>query len=446
MQKIFYIEDTPANKISYYLLLAFLVTLPFDRMYSELALIALLLHTLIHLKWKWKWSEVKKMKWSLRWTGWMSAGLYLLTMLGTLYAPKPSQAFPEWEKQLALILFPLIIWCSGLDWQIYRLRLMKGFAFSCVFTAIYLYGVAFCNIYSFHEPFTALFTKPYMNHAFSAPIDLHATYFSAYLALSLIVFADLIFRAKEGWWLRAIYSLAIIVCLAAIFQLASRAVCIAVVIIANMIVPFLLARGKTRVRLFVVSFSLTVIALTTVSQNAHLHSRYLLQLKEDLRADTGAVENPEPRMARWLCAWQLIKASPWIGYGTGAETEKLKEKYYTHHLTISYMYGLNAHNQFLSGWLRTGIFGVLWYVTALILGLRRALRRRDIYLTAFLLIVTCISCAENILDVNKGIFFFSCFFVLFVPKPMTARIFTYGNKNTGASMGARARGRYRILP
>jgi hypothetical protein len=110
------------------------------------------------------------------------------------------------------------------------------------------------------------------------------------------------------------------------------------------------------------------------------------------------------------------------------------------------MYGLNAHNQFLSGWLKTGIFGVSWYVTALILGLRRALRRRDIYLTAFLLIVICISCAENILDVNKGIFFFSCFFVLFVPKPMTARIFTYGNKNTGASMGARARGRYRILP
>jgi len=438
MREIFYIEDTPANRITYYLLLAFLVTLPFDRLYSELALIALLLHTIIHLR--------KGISWSFRWAGWMSAGLYVLTMLGTLYAPKPSQAFPEWEKQLALVLFPLMVWCSGLDWQLYRLRLMKAFAFSCVLTAIYLYEEAFYKIYSLHEPFSAFFTKPYMNHHFTAPIDLHATYFSAYLALSLVVFIDLIFRGKDGRVMRGVYSLAILVCLATIFQLASRAVCIAVVLIANIVVPFLLTTGKQRLRLFAVTFFLTVVALVVVSRNEHLHSRYLLQLKQDLRSDTGAVEDPEPRMARWGCAWELIKVSPWIGYGTGAETDLLKEKYYTHRLMISYTYNLNAHNQFLSQWLKTGVLGVLWYVGLLVVGFRTAFRRRDIYLIGFLLIVVCISCAENILDVNKGIFFFSCFFVLFVPKPVHARIFTYGNKNTGASVGARTRGHYRLLP
>ncbi len=438
MQKIFYIKDTPANKISYYLLLAFLVTLPFDRMYSELALIGLLLHTLIHLR--------GGVNWSFRWVGWMSAGIYLSTMLATLYTPNPSQAFFEWEKQLALVLFPLIAWYSGLDWQFYRLRLMKGFAFSCVFTAMYLYGVAFYNIYSLHQPWTSLFTRQYMNHAFSAPIDLHATYFSAYLALSLMGFTDMILRGKGGRLLRWGYGFAIVVCLAAIFQLASRAVCIAVVLIANIAVPVLLTRGKLRLRLFAATFSLTVIMVAVVSRNEHLHSRYLLQLKQELRPDTGAVEDPEPRMARWQCAWELIKASPWIGYGTGVETDKLKEKYYTHHLMISYTYNLNAHNQFISLWLKTGIGGVLWYVGTLIMGFRRAFRRRDIYLMAFLLIITCISCAENVLDVNKGIFFFSCFFVFFLPKPLGARIFTYGNKNIGASMGARTRGRYRLLP
>src|SRR5258708_2667508 len=109
MREIFYIEDTPANKISYYLMLAFVVTLPFDRMYSELALIGLLLHTLIHLR-------KEDISWSFRWVGWTSAVLFLLTMAGTLYAAKPSNAFPEWEKQLALVLFPLIVWFSRLDW------------------------------------------------------------------------------------------------------------------------------------------------------------------------------------------------------------------------------------------------------------------------------------------------------------------------------------------
>src|SRR5882757_7372089 len=103
MKEIFYIEDTPANRISYYFLLIFLVTLPFDRMYSELALIGLLLHTLVHVR----WTRIKETGWSFRWVGWLSAGIYLLTVMGTLYTAKHSQAFSEWEKQLALLLFPL---------------------------------------------------------------------------------------------------------------------------------------------------------------------------------------------------------------------------------------------------------------------------------------------------------------------------------------------------
>lgn len=438
MREIFYIEDTPANKISYYLMLAFLVMLPFDRLYSELALIGLGVHTLIHMK--------KGMSWSFRWMGWLGVGLYLLTMAGTLYTTKPSQAFSEWEKQLALALFPLIAWLSGLDWQRHRMRLMKVFAFSCLLTALYLFGMALRKIHALDLPFGTLFTRPYMNHAFTAPIDLHATYFSAYLALSVVVFAFLIYSGTGGRPGKLIYGLAILLCLAAILQLASRAVCISVVIIINIIIPMLLTNGKMRIRLWIVTCLVTLISVFLVSRNSHLHSRYLLQLKQDLRSDTGAVEDPEPRMARWQSAWELIRVSPWRGYGSGAEVEKLKERYYAHHLTISYTYSLNAHNEFLSLWLKTGVFGMLWYIGILVIGFREALRRRDLFLLAFLTIIICISFAENILDVNKGIFFFSFFFVFFMPKPAADSIFTYGNKDTGASVGARTRRYYRLLP
>jgi len=439
MKEMFYIEDTPANKISYYLLLVFLVALPFDRLYSELALIGLVLHTLFHFKYR-------EVQWSFRWVGWLSAGVFLTTMLGTLHAPKGSQAFSEWEKQLALVLFPLVAWASGLDWQRYRLRLMKAFAFSCVLTAVYLYAVAFYTVFSLQAPMSVLFTRSYMNHAFTAPIDLHATYFSSYLALSLVTLFYLLFRERAGWLMRWVYGLAILVCLAAILQLASRAVCISVVLIINILIPFLLTSGRARVGLLVVTLSITVAAVMMVSRNSHLHSRYLLQLKQDLHADTGAVEDPEPRMARWQCAWELIRVSPWIGYGTGAETDKLKEKYRAHNLVISYTYSLNAHNEFLSLWLKTGVLGMLWYLFLLVMGFREAWRRRDLFPAAFLVIIVCISFAENILDVNKGIFFFSCFFVFFIPKPAGDSIFTYGNKNTGASVGARARRYNHLLP
>ncbi|HVV04897.1 MAG TPA: O-antigen ligase family protein, partial [Puia sp.] len=349
MREIFYIEDTPVGRISYYLLLVFVTTLPFDRIFSELALIILLLHTLIHLR-------RADMSWSFRWLGWMSAALYLLTMAGTLRTARPAEAWPEWEHQLALLLFPLIVWFSRLDWQWYRSRLLKAFAFSCLFTAVYLYGVTLYNIYSHGEPLSALFTKPHMNHAFSYPINLHATYYSAYLALSVAVFAERLFRgavgtatgvggkqSRAGEKLAQLgYSLAMLVCLFTIFQLASRAVGIATVVIVNLMIPIFLVKGRLRWRLFTGIFSLTLMSLLVVWRNSHLHSRYLVQLKQDLRSDTGAILDPEPRMARWQCAWELIRVSPWIGYGTGEEVPQLKERYYAHHLMISYTLGLNA--------------------------------------------------------------------------------------------------------
>jgi len=439
MKEIFYIEDTPAGKITYYLLLMFVTTLPFDRIYSELALIVLLLHTLIHLR-------REDMNWSFRWLGWMSAALYLLTMAGTLYAKRPADAWPEWEHQLALLLFPLIVWFSRRDWQWYRPRLLKAFAFSCVFAAVYLYCVTLYDIYSHGEPLSALFTKPHMNHEFSYPIDLHATYYSAYLALSVVVFADRLFRRPAGKLVKLGYGLAILVCLFTIFQLASRAVCIVTAVIVNVLIPIYLVKGRVRWRLFAAIFSLTLMSLLVVWRNSHLHSRYLVQLKQDLRSDTGAILDPEPRMARWQCAWEAIRVSPWIGYGTGEEVRQLKERYYSHHLMISYTLGLNAHNQFLSFWLKTGIFGMLIYITVLLLAFREAWRRRDVYLMAFVFIIACISLSENILDVNKGIFFFSMFFTLLLPKPAVVGIFTHGNKNTGPSLGERVPGYYDLLP
>lgn len=439
MKEIFYIEDTPAGKISYYLLLVFVTTLPLDRIFSELALIILLLHTLIHLR-------REDLSWSVRWLGWMSVALYLLTMAGTLHSAISADAWREWEHQLALLLFPLIIWFSRLNWQWYRPRLLKAFAFSCLFTAVYLYGVTLYDIYSHKEPLSALFTKPHMNHYFSHPIGLHATYYAAYLGLSVVVFADRLFRRPAGTLVKLGYCLAMSLCLFAIFQLASRAVCIVVAVIVNLLIPIYMVKGGLRWRVVAAILSLTLMSLMVVWRNNHLHSRYLVQLKQDLRSDTGAILDPEPRMARWQCAWELIRESPWIGYGTGEEVRRLKERYYAHHLMISYTLGLNAHNQFLSFWLKTGIFGMLIYSSALLLAFREAWRRRDIYLMAFVLIISCISLSENILDVNKGIFFFSMFFVLLLPTPAVIPIFTHGNKNTGPSLGTRVPGYYDLLP
>jgi O-antigen ligase len=50
MKERFFIKGNVADKITYYHLVAFVISLPFNRLYSELALASLLVHTLINLR------------------------------------------------------------------------------------------------------------------------------------------------------------------------------------------------------------------------------------------------------------------------------------------------------------------------------------------------------------------------------------------------------------
>ncbi len=406
MKEVFYIDDTPANKISYYFMLVFLVTLPFDRLYSELALIGLSLHTLIH------WRKGQRGQRSFQWSGWPTAVLYLVTIIATGWSHRQGMAFKEWEKQLALLLFPLIFYFTQLDWKTYQRQLLKGLAFSCLFTILYLYGAALFTIRSQGLPLSALFGPLFMNHQFSMPIDLHATYFSMYIALSLVTFTWLMIHSRRslGRWC---YALACLVLLAAILQLAARAVGISLLIIVNGILPYWLMKGRRRRNFLFVSLSLTALSFIAVFTNENLHSRYLVQLRADLKGNAGKKEDPEPRMARWYCAWELIRASPWIGYGTGMEVDLLKEKYAAHQLYDSYSHELNAHNELLSFLLKAGFPGGVLYLGVLVIGFLWVFRLKDPFSGSFLVLVTCVSFSENILDVNKGIFFFSFFFSFF---------------------------------
>jgi len=119
-------------------------------------------------------------------------------------------------------------------------------------------------------------------------------------------------------------------------------------------------------------------------------------------------------MKRWVLELQLIKQSPWIGYGSGSEKQVLKDKYFDEKFYRSYLVELNAHNQYLSFLINSGIAGLLLYLYILFYGLSKAIKGREFLLMAFLILIAVVSVSENILDLNKGIFFYSFFFPLFL--------------------------------
>ena len=405
MKGILFIRDATSNKIAYYHLLIFLVVLPFDRLYSELALISFLIHTLIHLR-KEQILSIKKSDIIL------PASLYLLTCAGTVYSHYREEAFSEWERQLAILLFPILFSLTSLDLGKYKMNLLKGLGISCIVTIIYLYINALHIIQFNHLPLPSVFSTAFINHNFSEPIDMHATYFSMYIALSIAAFIFLVATATKKMD-RFVYIMGLLILFAGILQLSSRAVCIALLVNINLVVPLFLLKGRNIIRFVAVSLGISIILIAVLTQNDVFKNRYVTELKNDLTQASINLNILEPRAVRWGCVWELIRESPVIGHGSGSEVALLKEKYYAHKYYNSYVNELNAHNQFLSFTITTGIIGLVIFLLVLLAGFITAIRSKDMVYCSFLVIITTVSFSENILDANKGIFFFAFFYSLF---------------------------------
>lgn len=405
MKYCLHITDTTPNKLSFYLLLAFLVTLPFDMIYSETALVCLAIHTLIHLR--------KEQLHSISWGNLaLLISVYLLTCLGTAYTAYTGEAFYEWERQLAFLLFPFILSVNPIDLRKYTVPLLKGLAISCTLTVLFLYFDALRVILYYHLPLKTLFSKAFLNHNFSMPIDLHATYFSMYIVMSAVTVTCLLTVAQSNRR-RLILSIVLLILFAGMIQLAARAVLIAFLVINLSVIPLLLFKKRKRLKFL---SAVSVVALLTIffiTTNESFKNRYVADLKNDLAQNIINNNALEPRAVRWECGWNLFKQSPVWGHGSGSEIALLKQEYFGHRYYYSYLNELNVHNQYLSFMIKTGITGFLVFLFLLFKGFQKAIRARDVFFLSFLVLITTVSFSENILNVNKGIFFVGFFFPFF---------------------------------
>lgn len=419
MRRLFYIDDTITNKISYWHLVGFLITLPFDFFYSEIILISFAIHTLIHCKKIYFTTLFSREVLVL-------VSIYLLGFISIAYSSDKPEAFNIATRQLAILLIPVLFALNGLDLKKYSLHLFLFFALACCFTVIYLYIDAFHTIAYFHLPVSSLFTLAFMNHNFSLPIEIHATYLSMYIAFSIITLAYLFTQEKKRSW-QYFYMACLAILVMGMLQLSSRAVCIALLLVINIVFPFIVFRGKKRLLFIVVSMALSLLLFFAITNIDSFKVRYVSELKKDLTQKADLIEINEPRVARWKVTLELIKKAPLIGYGLGSEKRLLKEKYFEEKLYSSYINEFNTHNEYLSFLLKNGLPGLLLFLYVLYVGFAAAWQQRNLLFLSFMLLVSIVCISENVLDLNKGIFFYSFLFSLFLIKNKPAE----GSKTGG---------------
>ena len=102
MNKLILIKDSLENKISYYLLAALLITLPYNRFYSQLFLAAFIIHSLIFI-------NRQKIKQAIGPPVLLIGAVWIITLVGLAWSPDRKEGFADLFRQTPLIVFPLFL-------------------------------------------------------------------------------------------------------------------------------------------------------------------------------------------------------------------------------------------------------------------------------------------------------------------------------------------------
>ena len=392
------IEDL-TGRISYYHVLLLMASLPFDRYFSHVIVISYALHLLIQFK-----KPVLSMHVLI------PASVFFITVISTLYTTNLSGALNEFTLHIPLLVFPLLFCADAGVIKKYRDKLLWGFSWVCAATIIYLNLDAVRLILYYKLPYTALFSAAFTNHNFSAPIDMHATFFSLQIGVALVyVLSNLINRKLNRVW----NIICLLILSAGLVQLCSKSVFLALLLIINLAVPYFLLQKNYRLRFWVFSASVSAALLIIILSVNVLRTRYITDLRIDLSSSSkGSLL--DSRAARWQVVTDVIKRAPFVGHGAGTETALLHEEFFKKKYYNSFLNNLNAHNQYLSFLFKTGTWGLLVYLATLLFGFFSAVKRKDLLLFTFMVLVGIVSLSENLLDVDKGVFFYAFFFSLFL--------------------------------
>ena len=395
--------DSRIEKLRFILLNLFVFFLPFDRFYTTLILYLIIITTILDL-------SKEKLR-SIPNQFWIFQLVFLISVSGYFYSHNKSEAGLLIERQLAILIFPLLI---PLAIKITKERLnalLITFTMSCIFSILILFGYALFSLYQTHEHFSRLFSQAFFNHNFSSPIGIHAGYLSMYISLCLIFILTQYSTSTRQQKVMIVLTLLILTI--GLLFLAARNVLIYTVIIVLFVYPFYYVKKKALY--FLMSFLIIGSSSLFIINNDFLKNRFSINLLEDINFNKSKQNMPEmePRSQRWLLGIELIKKRPLIGCGTGDEIDNLKPKYKEEGFVISYLENYNAHNQYLSILIKHGILGLIIFILAFFYYFKYSVQSNSFVYFVFLFGICFSFLTENVLNSDKGIFFFAIFNTIF---------------------------------
>ena len=345
---------------------------------------------------------------------WLCA-IFLIHLLWFVPYIFKTWSFGYVEKTLPFVLFPLMISSTSLEKE--KIGVLAKFFIWAVLVSYFLSLFAAIYHYFYSVPRWGRSTDFFFHEQFTEGlIGIHPTYYSLMGSLATL-FAFHYFNR----WIK--YLIIIVLSIFILLIDAKITVVVQLLLVAWLFVRDLYV-GITWRKVGIVAVVLALIGLAinmTSSIYDYPHRRLVVNLNEswvrsnepDINAgDSGFVV----RMAIWRSSFEIIKNHFIIGVGLGNEEEYLVNEYRKNNVSFLVDNNFNAHNQLLSYFISTGLFGVLLLAVWWIPCLRDAIHGRSLMYFEFFTIILLVGLTESLFTRVIGIAIFSFFNTLLVLK------------------------------
>jgi O-antigen ligase len=349
--------------------------------------------------------------------------IYAIHLAGMLYTDNFITGLHVLEKKLALLAFPVLFIVSDLT----KKQVDK------ILTAFVVGVLISCSICYLHKFTThgiegvsvaAFMTNPaFQNTFFSAAIPIHPAYLSSCLILSSLILLERFYRVSLMQ--KILYIVLVVLFLITMLILMARGSLFAFGVMVLLTLFLKSLRGKVTAHL---AYG---VVLTGILVSASLY--FIPNLKARMAEsftnyrenvfNTDEVSSVALHFKSWHCAIEsTLNKHIIFGHGTGDEAEVLKACYRNNGWQHMAIVGYDAHNEYLSAFVRHGLVGVLIFLSVLAYCFYWAIRCDNIIYFAFLVLVTVTASSESILRGQVPLLFFaffnSCFYRLILLKRM----------------------------
>jgi O-antigen ligase len=398
------IKQERFDKVNYFLILVIAITLPFGFLFKINSLFSILLVVawLFQFKLSLKSALIR-----------IFISFYILHVIGACYSSNLDQALFELEKKIGFLLFPLVLSAIPTIKKKYFINILAGFVTSCFVATLTCLSYA-----TYHY----LSTGSY-DHFFYFPlaeiVRMHPIYLAMYTCFAIFIVVHLYF--KETFWQsqykKLVFAGVIGYFFLILFLLSARSVIMAfgiISVVAIIVYSFqkkqLLIGLGTIAALFIIASSLVYFIPTNLERFKEAIN-YKSQYSIDKQWGGRSL-----RLLKWDCSIDIIKQNMLFGVGTGDAQDELQKCYEQKNYTPLLFWEnvkFNAHNQYLQTAIDLGLIGLILFLACIIVPLLNAIRHQNYLFISFVTLFALCCITESMLELNKGIIFFTFFTSLF---------------------------------